>query len=185
MTRELSVLSFSPARSFYDLDTGRGVRRVEVHYLDLLADGGSVKDLVGSGDLADLVTPFCRWTTDSVAPVEEFTGRPSAAATTPSRTLHLYVCAVCGDVDCGALTVRQDIGEDTVTWSGWSWVSASGEEPAQSRVDIVRFDRDQYERAVASASAALSSLPVDESGHYPRRPLRPWEWGWRLPRRRP
>jgi hypothetical protein len=165
---------------------GRGVRRIEVHYLDFLVDGQSLKDLVGADGLTDLVTPFCRWKADSAAPVEEFIAHPAPSRTTePPPVLHLYVCALCGDEDCGALMVRHEVGQDTVTWAGWSWVSAAGTEPASSAVDDVRFARDQYEEVISSASAALSLLPVDESWRYPRRPLWPWEWGWRLPRRQP
>lgn len=81
----------------------------------------------------------------------------------PGGRVSVYVCAECGDLGCGAVTVQLDVGSDRVTWSDWGY--QTNYEDAVHRDDLpplstLTFDRAQYEDVLRRARGEISS---DES----------------------
>jgi hypothetical protein len=76
-----------------------------------------------------------------------------------SGRVPVLVCEECGDVGCGAFTVRVVREDDTVRWTDWAY--ENGREPADpiswpTRPGDFLFERGSYERAIREASAELA-----------------------------
>lgn len=73
----------------------------------------------------------------------------------------LYYCR-CGDIDCGVLSTRLEVGETTVTWHDVGW--QVGYEPFDEEKDALAtfvFDRSAYEQLLRDLLGAdWSDLPV-------------------------
>jgi hypothetical protein len=65
----------------------------------------------------------------------------------------LYICPECGDIGCGAYGVRVSRDSSTFTWSDFAY--ENGYEVARTfdQLGPFIFESDQYEAAIASASA--------------------------------
>jgi hypothetical protein len=167
----------------YAMQDGKYLRRPESHYLDLVVDETPVRDR--AADTTDLVTVLNRaWLPGVAEAVEVLQGHRPHPDLGPDRVA-LLVCGVCGDLDCGALTVRLDVTDSEVRWSDWSWVDHQGERDAQSpsgeRIEPVVFDRTDYQACLERSVDRLADMPYDELDHTGKRFLWPWEWGWRMP----
>jgi len=74
-----------------------------------------------------------------------------------SGRVPVLVCEECGDVGCGAFTVRILREGDTVRWTDWAY--ENGREPAEpveewpTRPGDFLFELDSYEQAIREASA--------------------------------
>lgn len=75
----------------------------------------------------------------------------TAPETDDGRVL-LYVCPECGDIGCGAYAVRVERTHGVVRWSDFAYVNGY-EEPVSLDLPAFEFDEQEYERAVAVASA--------------------------------
>lgn len=62
----------------------------------------------------------------------------------------LYVCPVCGDTECGALTAVLSVSHSVVTWTDLGWYTQIGIEGLEG-LGPFTFDRVQYVTALASA----------------------------------
>lgn len=181
MTTAVSVLTLEPAvlrRTFVD---GNVLRYPESHYMDLVVDGRSLRDLLT--DRADMVTPLNRaWLSTVPDAIEELLGRSHTEGLAEGRTSFL-VCGSCGDLACGAVTVALHLDTDTVTWSKFAW--EDGHAPS-TRIDgapeSLTFDRQRYTAALTDAYGPVAEFPYDDPAHHGRKVLWPWQWGWRLPK---
>jgi hypothetical protein len=66
---------------------------------------------------------------------------------------------MCGDLGCGAVTVRLTVGRDSVVWSDWGWQTNYSDEI--SREDFagfpdLEFDRAEYEGVLRDALDRLT-----------------------------
>ena len=80
----------------------------------------------------------------------------------------IYVCPVCGDIDCGAVTAVIERTPATVTWRDLRWTDAGrdDEEPIRFGGGPFVFDAAQHDaelrRFAASSRTASASRPPEE-----------------------
>lgn len=120
-------------RSFYDVLRQRGMDYIGVLSIDGAAESASA---------------------DAVA---RLLGHVPAEL--PDGRVAVFVCPECGDLGCGAITVRVDIGPGGVAWHEWGW--QTDDDPVVDRSELgdlpsVRFDRVEYERTLRDWRAASS-----------------------------
>lgn len=104
-------------------------------FLDFVIDGESLYEKlwkVGNPGVmgGDPGITFLGWSGNVVweqPGVERLLGEaaPEGWAKQPS----LYVCPECGDLDCGAITVKVEKLDDIVVWSAFAWEHPNYEEP--------------------------------------------------------
>ena len=175
----LSSFTLEPAVVARQWEDGNVERRMESHFLDFVIAGRSLRDMVG--DSADMVTPLCRpWIQAVPDEVACLLGQLDVDGLRHDRVA-LLLCQVDGDLGCGALTARLDIGARQVSWSDWLWESFQEPMPVpQLRTPLI-FDRALYETTLQAANERVSRMPYDQLAHHGRKFLWPWQWGWRLP----
>ena len=74
----------------------------------------------------------------------------------PPDRVAVYVCPECGDLGCGAITVRVDLGRDEIRWHDWAWQTDYDPEPDRSELaemPPLSFDRATYEERLRSYRA--------------------------------
>lgn len=181
VTNDVAELALKHAifqRTLYD---GNATRRPESHYLDFLIGGHRLAHSLPIGP--DMTTLLNRaWLPSVEGSVMELLGRRPTAGLDIGR-IFLFVCGECGDLGCGAVTAAIEVGAERTTWSQFAW--ESGFEPAEPIDDApasITFRTADYEDVFASAYRRVAALPHDEDAHRVKSPLRPWRWGWRLPR---
>lgn len=182
MTEERATLRLEPAvvtRVFHD---GNITRHPESHFLDLVVSGQSLRQVTATPG-PELVTELNRpWLPGVPDAVATFLGRRPGEFLAPGR-IPLLVCAVDGDLGCGALTAALGVGAAEVTWSDFLWEDGIVEpRPVEHLAQAFTFDRADYEAAFAGAYERVAAFPYDELAHHGRRFLWPWQWGWKLPR---
>lgn len=90
----------------------------------------------------------------------------------------------CGDLGCGAITVRLTITPQPVTWTDFAWENDYDDKPVPQRSGLTFvFDHDAYLTTVKSSRLRVAAFPYDRLAHHGRDVLWPWQWGWQLPRR--
>jgi hypothetical protein len=161
---------------------GNITRRPVSHFLDFVVNGKSLIRLLKGG--GNYVTNLNRVWVPAVIPkhVAVMLGQEQDPDLEPGR-VPLMVCAMDGDIGCGAVTAALSLTPATVTWSDFRW--EDGSEPfdvPDGLPDPVTFERRQYEQEFAQAAARVSELPYDEAEDSRRGFLWPWQWGWRPPR---
>lgn len=75
----------------------------------------------------------------------------------PPDRVAVFVCPECGDLGCGAVTVRLSVGPGAVTWSDWAWQTDYDPEPVRHDLDdmpSLSFDRAVHDAALRSAAGA-------------------------------
>jgi hypothetical protein len=124
-----------------------GGNRTARNYLDFVVDGRSVLERIGWAE-ADLVTPL-GWAQ------RKFQQRVSAellrevAPSLSSGRTSIYACPECGDIGCGAVTVRISRVGDRILWSDFA--SENGREaPSEIVADDIDFDPREYWAAIAA-----------------------------------
>jgi hypothetical protein len=178
VTWERRTLELAPAVVTGVLHDGNVTRHPKSHFLDLVVDGRSLRAVAATPG-PECVTELNRpWLPGVPAAVETFLGRRPGEFLPPGR-ISLLVCAVCGDLGCGALTASLDVRAAEVTWSDFLWEDGIVEPlPVEHLDQPVTFDRAHYEAAFADAYERVAALPYDELAHRGRRFLWPWQWGW-------
>lgn len=123
--------------------SGQAVRR----FLDFEADGSSLYDSVRERGF-DCIGSI--WLDPEAAAGAQHLLGEAAADLSPDRVA-VFVCPECGDLGCGAVTVRIQVGSDVVTWDDWAWQTGDDPEPdRQGPEDMptLSFDRETYEQAL-------------------------------------
>jgi hypothetical protein len=176
-------LALAPALAVWTVVDGNITRYPESHYLDFVINGQSLSSIAADAGLGELVTPFNRpWLESVPTDIDRFLGRQIHPELAASR-IAILVCAVCGDLGCGAVTAHLAVTDTTVIWSEWAIEDARTQaQPVNAFGPPAVFDRSRYEAGLATTYAQLAELPYDELAHRGRRFLWPWQWGWRLPR---
>ena len=174
---ELELVNRTHVRDWLD---GKYIRRPESHFLDLVVDGVPLREAVPLA--ADMVTELNRpWLPFVAESVDVLLGRRPHGELAPGR-VSLLMCQVCGDLGCGALTARLDVGVDEVRWTDWKWEDWDEPRSVEGGPGELRFDRSQYEAVFLDAPSRVAGFPYDQLAHRGKRILWPWEWGWRMPR---
>lgn len=110
----------------------------------------------------DLIS--CLWV-DNATAVEESVkaaGRllGDVAADAPQGRVSVYGCAKCGDLGCGAVTVRLEVTDTTVAWADWGYQTSYGDEVHD--VDAINglrkftFARREYMQVIDGAKQRIS-----------------------------
>jgi hypothetical protein len=147
----VTSFSVSTALSITNEHDGKWVVRQVSNRVDFVLDGISLSSLVEATEIGGLeyqVTPFELTTIDArsilagEAPFEE-------SISDTSRT-PLLVCP-CGDLLCGALTVKLSRDTKGVAWSEWAWENYL--EPAQPvpSLPVCPFEPTTYEETLRAA----------------------------------
>lgn len=108
-------------------------------------------------------TSWPAWVPDAVAQaVETLLGRRASPDLDAGR-VPLLVCGSCGDLACGAVTAKLDVGTSEVTWSEFRWENGHQDPtPFDSLWAPITFDRAQYETELADAAQRVAALPESE-----------------------
>jgi len=122
-------------------------------------------DVLGLGPAGENLPVFVRWRpTPWVGDVLALLGERRADQLDAGR-VPLFVCRACGDVGCGAITMRVDRDASTVTWRDFRW--ETGPDDPDDRVVVPGgpfvFDRAQHDaevrRFVDTDDAERATLP--------------------------
>lgn len=153
----MTSLSVTTAPVIANEGDGRWVVREVSNRVEFLLDGRRLSDLVEETELGRLdyqVTPFEFPAID--APGVLSGQAPFDSSLDDTSRVPLLVCP-CGDLACGALTVRLSKEADTVAWSRWAWENQY--EPALRLVSLPagRFDAATYEQALREAAEVASA----------------------------
>ena len=125
-----------------------GGGKTQRDYLDFIIDGLPLSEKIG-GDLASCLGWF--------VPEEntKAVGRLllKEPADLPNNRRSLYVCAECGELDCGAITAVIERSGDNIIWRDFGFQSNSDmTTPIRDYGDIsFAFDRAQYNEALKGA----------------------------------
>lgn len=180
--RALDRLELVPSAVELQMQDGNVTRRPVSHFLDLVVNGRSLVLLVnGEGTY---VTNLNRAWVSEVIPehVAVMLGRQQDPELGWGR-VPLVVCAVDGDIGCGAVTASLSLTPETVSWSDFRWEDGREQfEVPEGLPDVLTFERRQYEQQFEQAVGRVGELPYDKVEHTPRGLLWPWQWGWRLPK---
>jgi len=62
----------------------------------------------------------------------------------------LFVCRECGDIGCGAITVKVDQTENGITWSNYKWENGYEESYESDFIDFktLEFEKNEYFKAL-------------------------------------
>lgn len=182
MTSDDSTLRLEHAVESWAFEDGNITRHPEAHFLDLIVGGESIRSIAGPAS-SDMVTELNRPWLPNVGPaIERLLGRRPSADLAPGR-IALLVCMVEGDLGCGQLTAKLDVGAEKIAWSNFQWEDGRWEpRPVNGLQGPLIFDRAAYEREFSDAYERVAAFDYDELAHHGRRFLWPWQWGWKLPR---
>jgi hypothetical protein len=110
-------------------------------FLDFIVDGRSLYEWHG----ADLIGCL-GWADDALAAARLLRDAPPDLGNRTS----IYICPVCGDLDCGALSVRITREGKEIVWSGFAMSSGAGHDEGQFDVPELRFDVREYWAAIVN-----------------------------------
>jgi hypothetical protein len=75
------------------------------------------------------------------------------APDTESGRVLLYICPECGDVGCGAYTVRVEKHSDKYVWKDFAYENGYEEARPLESIGPFSFDGENYEQVIQSASS--------------------------------
>ncbi|MBO1766670.1 hypothetical protein [Allobranchiibius sp. GilTou38] len=146
------------------------LHRSPVAYLDFTADGGRVLDYLTSatgGPLDKVSVVREEWPIETVAALERLLGLTSPDL--GNAGVSLYGCPECQNPDCGVITARLDIGEDTVTWRAiaeqYEYTDEMVELGTAGLFPNIRFERHTYEAVLRRELERVQ--PMLEGFEYP------------------
>lgn len=172
-------LRLEHAVSTWGFQDGNVLRHPESHFLDLVVNGSSLREMVGP-QAEDMVTELNRpWLPVVANAVETLMGRRPHDDLRPGRAA-LLVCKMCGDIGCGMLSAKLEVGPTEVTWSDFLWEDFEEPQKVEGLVNHIAFQRDEYEDVLLASYTRVAAFDYDKLAHQGRRFLWPWQWGWRL-----
>ena len=133
-----------------------GDGKTERFSVDFIVNGPSLYEMVGVG-AQDLIGRFSpdtmEWNTDSAS---IFYCEKSADLEN-GRTM-LFVCPECGDIGCGAITIKIEMVDGRFTWSEFGYENNYDPEMTESYDDIgpFTFKSEDYLRVISEAVSAKS-----------------------------
>lgn len=98
--------------------------------------------------------------------------RLAEAGAFPDGRAALLVCQECGDLECGALSVRVTRGNTTVRWSAFGWQVPREEGFEQLGVPLeLEFAAEDYDSLLSSLAQRLtaSAITIPASGRFWRK----------------
>jgi hypothetical protein len=112
-------------------------------YYDFIIDGTSLKSLLNISDV-DLISPF-GWGPKELEneSIAEF--KLKKISDLSSGRIIIYICPECGDISCGAITVRIIKDDNKIIWTDFA--SENGETEYQFGFKVIKdfeFNKDEY-----------------------------------------
>ena len=181
----MTSLSVSTALSISNEIDGKWVVREVSNRVDFVLDGRGLSDLVEATEIGRLdyqVTPFELTTIDArsvmagEAPFEEWIPDTSR--------IPLLVCP-CGDLLCGALTVRLSRDINGVEWSEWAWDNYMEAAQPLPSLPVCRFEPTTYEETLRDAERLALTNRDPMTRVRVRQPGPWWRNILRIPQERP
>ena len=121
-------------------------------YFDFYISGNRLFDLLGKGFDADAITPLGWGSIESQErAVAELLLRQEPLL--PTRRCMLYVCPQCGDISCGAITVRVEQDQSFIVWKDFGYEHDWEENLHLGRFTSIGpfyFERDAYSQLLGS-----------------------------------
>jgi hypothetical protein len=122
-----------------------GASKTEREFLDFVVNGISLWQLCKEARL-DAIS--CVWLPNVYAPAVRRLLLQEPADFADGR-ISLYVCAECGDIGCGAVSLRITMNEEVVTWSDFAYQNNYDESMTYKLdnfdvIDPVSFDIHEY-----------------------------------------
>jgi hypothetical protein len=151
-----STISFVSATRKGESFAGGG-SKAERRFFDIVVDGISLWERLGKSH--DMVSVLCIdfATPETLKAVDRLLLR--ADADLPNDRRSLFVCAECGDLGCGAITLRVTTGGNTVVWGEFGYEN-NYEEGAflddHKDVGTFEFDAKSYDAAFLDIAAILA-----------------------------
>jgi len=142
-----------------DRDVSGGGTRTDRSFLDFVVDGTSLYDAIGRR--SDLISTL--WVQPEAAPeaaeeqqkaVRRLLG--SEQGDLPGDRVSLYVCPECGDLGCGAITLKIEFDVEEVIWYDFGHENnyeESIDRAPYSSIGPFRFDRQTYENLLRQLSS--------------------------------
>ena len=121
---------------------------------DFLVDGKSLLGILvrEHGGHGDFMGVFVKGFREAQAGVARQL-RLQAAPSSDSGRVLLYICPECGDIGCGAYSAKVGRDQGTYSWSDFAYENGYEDPRPLERVGPFAFEANQYEAAIASASA--------------------------------
>lgn len=150
----------------------------EARFLDWTVNGVLLRSLLGWAS-PPLMTTCLRsgWVLEPVlASLASLTA--SGRGEFPDGRAAILVCEQCGDLECGAMSARVEIGDGVVRWTdfGWQVPSQDGFDPVETPLHLAFTER-EYQELLAGVHDRLLSTAA------PSWCWRP-SWPWLKPRSR-
>ncbi len=118
-----------------------GDGRTPREFFDVLVDSRRLIDRIG-WEGADLISPLGWGVPDSqLASVRQL--RRDEPSSLPSGRVLLFVCPECGDIGCGAITVRITRSGSDVIWSDFARENGY-EDPSPISCEPIQFGASEY-----------------------------------------
>ncbi|NYG05570.1 hypothetical protein BJ986_000057 [Phycicoccus badiiscoriae] len=175
----MTSLTLSTAPTIANAVDGKWVVREVAKRVEFVLNGKALGDLVAITEIGPLdyqVTPFEHLHVDGAAVLAGEASFDSDAQD-PSR-VPLLVCS-CGDLMCGALTVRVSRDDHAVAWTDWAWEDQYRPPLMLDSLTSAVFDADDYDRVIQEA-VTLAAANVEPDTVMRVRAPGPW---WRNIRR--
>ena len=128
-----------------------GPNRVDRSFLDFVVDGLSLYDEIGRR--SDLVSTL--WISPPAPEEQQKAVRRLLGleqGDLPGDRVSLYVCPECGDVGCGAITLKIEFAVDEVRWSDFGYENTyeeSIDRASYGSIGPFRFSRQAYEELMS------------------------------------
>jgi hypothetical protein len=116
-------------------------------FFDFVIDGVALYDMMGQR--RDLVSTL--WTKPEVPAERQRYARRLLTlepGDVPGDRVSLYVCPECGDLGCGAITMKIEVGVGEVRWFDFGYENTYEDRIPFDTVGPLSFDRQEYERLI-------------------------------------
>lgn len=171
---DVTSLSVSTALWVSDTCTRRWIIREVLSRVDFIVDGRRLADLLSAETLdphEGLVTMFDN---DRNYALDLLSGKDRDESYRDPARVPILECA-CGDLLCGALTVKLAVGTKEVVWSEWAWDDEVQPQRKLPALPVCRFDADEYADALRTAFNILDARQMPVSRMRVRRPNSWWQ----------
>jgi hypothetical protein len=152
----ISTLSFRAAIRAGETHTN-GTYKSPRGFLDVVVDETSLRERLGEPDLVSVLC-FDFALPETLKAADRLLLR--ADADFPNDRRSLFVCAECGDLGCGAVSVPISRVDELVVWSDFGYENTYEEQVSREPykgIGPFQFDSKQYESAFIQAIAQLRS----------------------------
>jgi hypothetical protein len=117
----------------------------ERHYLDFIISGKSLKTILDMED-SDKITPFGLYDEKYEKQIKnsfKLQGKPELR----TKRVPLYICAECGDIGCGAITVSVKCRENKIIWEEFGYENGFEDLKEYNHIKPIEFDKESYLQA--------------------------------------